>query len=57
MNEMTNRSPGLTFDQFVAYKDRCANYSEKLEPDHYFYGFNLKAHNIHAEQQEVMIEK
>ena len=48
---------GLTFEQFSAYKDRCLNYEDNLDPDHYFYDFDLKEHNSHAEQHDKISEK
>ena len=51
------RKRGLTFDDFVAYKARCLDPKTKLEPDHYFYNFDLKSHNANAEQVENVAER
>ena len=51
------RKRGLTFDDFVAYKARCLDPRNKLEPDHYFYNFDLKSHNANADQVDKVAER
>ena len=45
----SSRKRGLTFEEFKAYKKRCLDPQIHLDTDHYFYGFDLKAHNANAE--------
>ena len=58
MSEKTSeRKKGLSFEDFVAYKKRCLEPNTYLDEDHYFYDFDLKAHNANAEQMEKLAEK
>ena len=48
---------GLSFEDFKAYRNRCMEPKKYLDPDHYFYDFNLQSHNANAEQVEQLKKK
>ncbi len=53
----TERKKGLSFEDFIAYKKRCLEPNVHLDEDHFFYDFDLKAHNANAEQMINLAEK
>ena len=48
---------GLSFEDFVKYKNRCLDPKNQLDSDHYFYNFNLQIHNANADQVESLRQK